>query len=112
MKAAKARPGFTDQWLVEAHQGRPELELSPQWQRDLMREVMRRQARTGLGSAVNGYTAAFTGLLFRFAGAGALVALGLLLYARFFAPDLDAQAAGLMIEQPVGLAFLENWLWS
>jgi len=112
MTKPRERQVLAGQSLAEIHRNRPGLELSPQWQRDLMREVMRRQAGTGFKSAVNGCTAAFTGLLFRFAGAGALVALGLLLYARFFAPDLDAQAAGLMIEQPVGLAFLENWLWS
>ncbi len=100
--------------LIQAHAQRPQVELSPQWQRGLMSEVLQMGAQAGarLQRAGNGFTAAFTGLLFRFAGVGALVAAGLLIYTLAYGPDLEAQAAVLVMEQPVPAASLESLLGS
>ena len=75
-----------------------------------MREITLRAARTRLGAQTR--SAAFSRLLLRFAGATAVLAVALGLYAQFFGPDLEAQAAGLMLERPLGAPPLELWLRS
>ena len=96
--------------LCASHRRRPALNLSPEWQRDLMREIVRRAATARLAAQAHG--ADLARLWLRFAGATAVLALALGLYARLFAPDLATQAACLLLERPLGLQPLEMWLGS
>ena len=112
MKPVSGKPEAIDGFLRKAHDSRPELELSQGWQAGLMREINALALRPRQAAARDEPAAAFTRLLFRFAGAGALVAAGLLVYAHFYGPDLDQQAAGVILEQPASPVPLERLLWS
>lgn len=94
--------------LRQAHRQRPELNLGREWQTGLMREIMLRANRARLEAQARG--AAFARLSLRFAGATAVLALALGLYAQFFGPDLEAQTASLFLERPLVASPLVHWL--
>lgn len=96
--------------LRDAHRQRPAPPLGREWQDGLMREIMLRANRARLEAQARG--AAFSRLLLRFAGATAVLAVALGLYAQLFGPDLEVQAAGLVLERPLGINYLEHWLRS
>ncbi|KMY68178.1 hypothetical protein AAU61_00085 [Desulfocarbo indianensis] len=101
-----------DDFLRKAHAARPELELSAQWQAKLMGEIAELSRRSPRMLQLEEPIRAFTRLMFRFAMAGAFVAAGLLLYAHLYGPDLNRQAAGVILEQPVSPVLLEKLIWS
>ncbi|MFH2126741.1 MAG: hypothetical protein ABIK12_09505 [Pseudomonadota bacterium] len=106
------KPERLDEFLRRAHDARPELELSDEWQAGLMREIGELSRKPRRRFLPEEPSAVFAKLLFRFAGAGAFVAAGLLIYAHLYGPDLDRQAAGIVLEQPVAPAALESLIWS
>jgi len=97
--------------LFAAHRQRPELRLSPQWQRHLMQEVTLRRSTVKPMQMINGFTAAFTTLLFRFAGASTPVAVALLVLAYLYGDKLDAHIASLMIDYPVDVLPIKRLFW-
>jgi hypothetical protein len=101
-----------DQYLRQAHASRPELMLSEQWRDDLMGRIEGLRRRPRLRERYEDSMAGFARLLFRFAGAGALVAAGLLIYAHMYGPDLDRHAAGMVMEQPAPPGIMEKLIWS
>lgn len=101
-----------DERLRRAHRSRPELLLSEQWQDDLMREIDGLRRRSPVRARQEDPTAGFARLLFRFAGAGAVLAVGLMLYAHMYGPDLEVHAAGMALEQPASPVPLERLIWS
>lgn len=96
--------------LRQAHRQRPEPNLGREWQAGLMREIMLRADRARLEAQARG--AAFLRLSWRLAGAAAVLAVALGLYAQLCGPDLEAQTAGLVLERPLGVATFEHWLKS
>lgn len=99
-----------EQRLRDAHRRRPEPNLGREWQAGLMREIMLRADRSRLEAQARG--AAFLRLSWRFAGAAAVLAVALGLYAQLCGPDLEVPTAGLVLERPLGVASLEHWLQS
>lgn len=99
-----------EQWR-RAHRSRPDLVLPPEWQASLMRKINRLSRQTAQEVRREDYAAAFSRLLFRFAGAGAVVAMGLLLYAQLFSPDLEMHAANMVVEQPAAPVPMEKLIW-
>jgi hypothetical protein len=110
MKPTKDEIRQVDEFLRKAHSARPEVELSDEWQAELMRDIGEMATRPRQPFRQDDPAAAFTKLLFRFAGAGAVFAVGLLLYAHFYGPDLDRQVAGVVLEQPASPVPLESLL--
>ncbi len=106
------KPERLDEFMRRTHNSRPELELSAKWQAGLMREIGELAGRPRRAILPEEPSAVFARLLFRFAGAGAVVAAGLLIYAHLYGPDLDRQAAGIVLEQPATPVALERLLWS
>lgn len=106
------KPERLDELLRRTHDSRPELELSAKWQAGLMREIDELNRKPRRRFLPEEPAAVFAKLLFRFAGAGAVVAAGLLIYAHLYGPDLDRQAAGIALEQPASPVLLERLLWS
>ncbi len=106
-------PRGLERWearLRDAHRRRPQPHLGQEWQAGLMREIMLRANRARLEAQARG--AAFSRLLLRFAGATALLAVAMGFYAQFYSPDLETQAAGLVLERPLEVTALEHWLGS
>jgi hypothetical protein len=95
-----------------AHASRPRPALSGQWRDGLMGEINAMNRQTRVAAHREASMAGYSRLLFRFAGAGAVLALALLLYAHLYAPDLDRQAAGVILEQPATPVSLESLIWS
>ncbi|ADK86411.1 16S rRNA-processing protein RimM [Desulfarculus baarsii DSM 2075] len=85
--------------LLRAQPARPPLELDARWQADLMQEILAKAAGDAVGLAVR-WRAHAAGLMLRFAGAGACLAAALLLYVMIFGPDIDTQAAALILDNP------------
>ncbi len=112
MNRIKQKPERLDAFLRRAHDARPELELSDEWQAGLMREIDQLARKPRRRFLPEEPAAVFAKLLFRFAGAGAVVAAGLLIYTHLYGPDLDRQAAGIVLEQPASPVALERLLWS
>ncbi len=112
MKRPSNSPERLDSFMRSAHRSRPELELSRQWQADLMGEIADLGRRSRRKAAQDDSVATFSRMLFRFAGAGAVLAAGLLLYAHLYAPDLDRHAAGMVLEQPATPVPMERLIWS
>ncbi|MBU4276131.1 MAG: hypothetical protein KKC30_05250 [Proteobacteria bacterium] len=112
MKRRKPKWEDLEPSLRRAHESRPEPLLTEQWQDDLMRRVDGLRRRPRLRERYEDSMAGFARLLFRFAGAGAVVAAGLLLYSHMYAPDLDRHAAGMILEQPAAPVSLESLIWS
>jgi len=101
-----------DELMRRAHASRPDLELPGQWQAGLMGDVATLGRKERKSLLFHDAPRIFAGLLFRFAGAGALLAACLLLYAHLYGPDLDWNAATMLMEQPAWPASLENLIWS
>ena len=97
-----------EQKLIAAHRGRPEAELTPQWRKDLMSDIRLTAAGAWAGAPRPDDTEIFTGLLFRFAGAGALVAALLIIYLYGFVPGIEAEFAGLLFNEPLGWLPLDH----
>ncbi len=112
MKRPIPSPEELDRRLRRAHRSRPDLVLPPGWQANLMREINGLSRQSTVEARREESVAGFSRLLFRFAGAGAVLAVGLLLYAQLYAPDLEAHAAGMVMEQPAVPVSLEEIIWS
>lgn len=110
MKKNKKRIDRVEDLLIAAHGQRPDLEFPPGWQSGLMQQIAWRAARTRAKG--NGFTRAFTGLLFRIAGAGSLAAAAIFVYTYLYGPDLEAQAASLLFDNPSAGSVLERLLLS
>lgn len=111
MRSSNIRAERALRRLLAANRSRLEPVLPDRWQADLMRDVLARAAGRAPELAAAAL-APFVHLLFRFAGAGALVAVGLVLYASLFGPDLDSQAASLIMDHPAGMFPAETLFWS
>lgn len=99
-----------EKWLFDSHKNRPDPKFLPQWQQNLMREILLCGAPAGFMQKINGFTTAFTRTLFWFAGLSAPVAVVLLLIACFYGPDMDAQVANLAMNYTVNELHLETVL--
>lgn len=105
-----ARLDRVERAMSLAHRGRPERDLPGGWQRRVMAEVRLRAAGARVRQNLERRRAAISGMMFRFAGAGALVALLLLVYSQVFGPDVEAQAAGLALSNPTAAQVLASLL--
>lgn len=105
-------PRRVDEFMRKAHVSRPKVELPGHWQAELMRKVTFLGRGAGRREVWDDSVATFSRMLFRFAGAGAVLAVGLLLYATFYGPDLDRHAANMVLEQPATPVSVESLIWS
>lgn len=112
MTPRRDRQDHLDELLRGVHRRRPPLELDGRWQARLMGEVGRIARRRRWKDPQEDYTTVFARLLFRFAGAVAVLAAALVLYAHIYGPDLDRHAAGVVFEQPASPVPLERLIWS
>ncbi|MBU2546821.1 MAG: hypothetical protein KKB20_00295 [Proteobacteria bacterium] len=101
------------QKLATAASRRPEEPaLSEAWRRRVMKDVRIAAARKTIIPIENNGANAFAGLLFRFAGAGALIAVFLLIYVTQFSPDVFGETARLVFEGVLQVLPVEHILWS
>ncbi|MGD9124282.1 MAG: hypothetical protein PVG60_04270 [Desulfarculaceae bacterium] len=113
MKDIKGKSESLEKELIAAHRERGELELSTQWRQNLMRDIHLHASKDMGGQPVTDNLNLFTSMLFRFAGAGAVIAVILcLLYASQLLPNVVTAYAELILEDPLGQLIWKNFLWS
>ncbi|MBU0514465.1 MAG: hypothetical protein KJ621_06795 [Proteobacteria bacterium] len=103
----KGRPlDRIEEALVRAHRETPEVDLGEDWRRRLMAEL-KRQPRPGAPEkAASIPTMDWGGPILKFAGAAALAAVMVALYAWLAVPDLEGDFARMALGDPMDLLSL------
>ena len=97
--------------FVQIHAAQPTPTLNPMWRQGIMKTIRLNRAMENLESADNP-AAAFTSLMFRFAGAGTAVGVALLIYSLTAASGLDAEALRAMVQDPLNILPLDTLILS
>lgn len=92
--------------LVRAHRETPEVDLGEGWRRRLMADLERRPRPGAVKNGLSFPAVDWSGPILKFAGAAALAALLVAVYAWLALPDLEGDLARLALGDPMDLLSL------
>jgi hypothetical protein len=103
MEQNKEQIDRIEQALSTAHREQTASDLSPEWRRDVMRDVRRLHAQTLEGGRRHAPTLVFRRMILPFAAATGLVAVALTAYLLTAVPGMEQDLFAVLTEDPSGL---------